>query len=307
MSTTAVPLQTLAQRINQHEAELAQLRKAFETRQAQLTELTHRKEQLVAQLQQVEAEIQAAGSKDVPASKPAPAVSPAKAAPAAKTAPAPKPTPAAAPKAAPGQTVTLPQLLVQLVRQAQRPVTIKELAEQVVQSKYPTTTRNIPQLVKSRVGELLRKGVFRRLAEQPGVVLAKAPPTTSPAAKPSTTTSPMAKTGSAVPPNGPKKMPTTGLAVPHKPAASATTPPNKSVVAGPVPALAPLLVKLLANSQRPLKARELAEQAKAVGYKTTSRDFTNVVWVAVGKLKNVENIKGQGYRLKKGKSSNPGK
>ena len=32
----------------------------------------------------------------------------------------------------------------------------------------------------------------------------------------------------------------------------------------------------------------------------SSKDFTDVVWTALGQMKNVENVKGQGWRLKKG-------
>jgi hypothetical protein len=60
-----------------------------------------------------------------------------------------------------------------------------------------------------------------------------------------------------------------------------------------------ILTDLLAKSPRPLAARELARQAKALGYRTKSGDFTNVVWVMLGKMDQVENVSGQGYRLKK--------
>src|ERR1019366_8382673 len=52
-----LPLQDLAHRIDQHEKELAQLRKEYEARQTQLTALARRKEQLEKQLKQVETEI----------------------------------------------------------------------------------------------------------------------------------------------------------------------------------------------------------------------------------------------------------
>ncbi len=60
-----------------------------------------------------------------------------------------------------------------------------------------------------------------------------------------------------------------------------------------------LLTRLLAESDRPLKARELAERALAAGYQTQSKDFVNVVWVALGKM-DVEKVPDQGYRLEKG-------
>jgi hypothetical protein len=59
------------------------------------------------------------------------------------------------------------------------------------------------------------------------------------------------------------------------------------------------LTELLRKSRRPLTARALAEQVLAAGYQTQSQSLTNVVWVALGKLENVENVPGQGYRLKK--------
>jgi hypothetical protein len=43
----------------------------------------------------------------------------------------------------------------------------------------------------------------------------------------------------------------------------------------------------------------LAKQAKAQGYRTKSKDFVGVLWVMLGQMDNVENVPGQGYRLKK--------
>jgi hypothetical protein len=63
-----------------------------------------------------------------------------------------------------------------------------------------------------------------------------------------------------------------------------------------------VLTELLAKSQQPLPARELAKQAKARGYRTKSKKFVEVLWVMLGKMDNVENVPGLGYRLKKGKA-----
>jgi hypothetical protein len=63
-----------------------------------------------------------------------------------------------------------------------------------------------------------------------------------------------------------------------------------------------LVLELLRKNNRPMAAREVAEQALAAGYRTTSKDFTNVVWVALGRLNEVENLPGGGYRLKKVKA-----
>jgi hypothetical protein len=48
-----------------------------------------------------------------------------------------------------------------------------------------------------------------------------------------------------------------------------------------------------------MRARELAEQAKAQGYHSTSKDFVQVVWVALANMDNVKNVPDRGYRLTK--------
>ena len=59
-----------------------------------------------------------------------------------------------------------------------------------------------------------------------------------------------------------------------------------------------VLTGLLRKSKRPLGSGELAQQALAAGYRTTSADFTNVVGVMLRKMDNVEYVAGKGYRLK---------
>jgi hypothetical protein len=39
-------------------------------------------------------------------------------------------------------------------------------------------------------------------------------------------------------------------------------------------------------------------QARAAGYRTTSKDFPQVVWVTLSKMNNVENVSGKGYQLR---------
>jgi hypothetical protein len=266
----AATLQDLAQRISQQEAELLKLRQAFETRQAHLTDLTRRKGELESKLQQIEAEIQGVGNGAKAAPKPVPVAA----------APAKPATPKPATKSVSG--LSLPQMLVKLIKQANRPLTIKELAEELVRHKFPSKTNNLSALIKSRVSELIKRGVLRRAGAQPGVVLDKAVETAkSPAGK------------------GPATSPSvisTKVASPKQPA------PAKAAATGEVPPLGTLLVQLLAKSPRPLKARELAAQALARGYKTTSQNFVKVIWVAVNKMDNLENVPGKGYRLKKGKT-----
>jgi hypothetical protein len=46
----------------------------------------------------------------------------------------------------------------------------------------------------------------------------------------------------------------------------------------------------------------MAAEALKAGYKTTSKRFVHSVWTMLGTMDNVENVKGQGYRLKRGKA-----
>jgi hypothetical protein len=52
------------------------------------------------------------------------------------------------------------------------------------------------------------------------------------------------------------------------------------------------------KSRQPLSGSELARQVLATGYKSTSKNFTQIVWDALGKMPNVEHVANQGYRLK---------
>src|SRR6266536_2277092 len=108
MSVADLHLQDLAQRLAQKQGELEEARRAYEAR---LTDLTRRKDELQAQLRAVDAEIQAVSSTvPAPATPPQPALLPAQA----------------------EDTRSLPSLLVDLVRAAGRPITAKELSDEVI-------------------------------------------------------------------------------------------------------------------------------------------------------------------------------
>ena len=106
------------------------------------------------QLRQVEADIQAVTQGQTPR-------------PAATTITSPdaKPATAISPK--------LADALVEVAREANRPLTAKELGEQLVLRKFPTTSKNITNLVQNRLTELVKRGVFHRAEGRPGVILAK--------------------------------------------------------------------------------------------------------------------------------------
>jgi hypothetical protein len=298
MTTPVIPLQELAQRITQQQAELETLRQEYEARQADLRRFTLRKEELQAELLRVNAEIQALAQGGTPTAAAAPTP------PTNGQASAKRPVAKASSgtsASVPSQTPTLPKLLLEIVGTAKAPMTVKTLTEEVLRRNYVTTSKHLASLVDTRISELIKKGLIRRAKNQPGVVAVRTsakgqspavksqPPITAKpaqkAAKPTSVKSPVAGT--------PAKNVT-------KPA-SAMTP----VVAAPNTALplSAVITKILSESAEPIPARQLGERVLATGYQTKSKDFTNVIWVAVAKLDNVENIAGRGYRLKKRKKS----
>lgn len=268
MPTEAVPLQNLVNRIHQHEAELARLRQEFEARQSQLSKLTRRKEELEAQLAKVEAEMRTVGAHatSASASMSATPAKPASAAGSTRTAPAAN------------GFMSMPKMLVHLVKEARRPLTTRDIVESLERLKYPTTSKSLHAVVEARVGELVRKGILRRAAgNQPGFILA-------------TPSSVKATHG---------KHPTHKTPTPVR----KKTAPAKSASHGKTqPPLREVIAQVLAKASRPLSTQELADRTLATGYETKSANFKNVIWVGMGAIKNVEHVPGMGYRLKKGKA-----
>jgi TolA-binding protein len=187
--------------------------------------------------------------------------------------PVAKPTTVTSSDAKPATAISpkLADALVEVAREVNRPLTAKELGAQLILRKFPTTSGNITNLVQSRLTDLVQRGVFRRAEGQPGVVLAKS--------------------------GNEKKSPT-----PKAHSNGKAEPAKKIAQPGPrkgQPSLRSLLTDLLQKARKPVPARDLAEQVLATGYQTKSTKFTDVVWTALGQMK-AENVKGQGWRLKKG-------
>jgi len=272
-ATTATSLETLAQKIARQQAELEALRREYETRQTSLTDLNRQKEALQAQLRQIEGDIQAATQG-----------SPAGQAPAPQLARQPKPGARKAkrkhPKTTPSPSKTfrensLPALLLDIMGKASSPFTVNQLAAEVMRRKYPTTSSNLPAIIETRAGDLIRKGLLRRASEQPGFVLATAG---AKASKGKTTSAPNVSTKNGT--------------LPTKAAPTAKNNGQKQP-------LRIIITNLLAKSRRPMMARELAEQVLASGYQTKSKNFIDVMYVALGQMDNIANVAGKGYVLKK--------
>jgi hypothetical protein len=266
MPTVSVPFQDLVAQIQQQEADLAKLRQELDSRRNHLSELTRRKEELKTELAKVEKDIEAVGQATILE-------------PTVSTAGAEKPRSFKA-TSKPTVGVSLPTYLIQMVGQAKKPITVKALAEEVVRNKFPTTSKNVPGMVQTRVYDLVKKGLLRRASDSSGFVLAQASKSVE------------TKVAAATPKNRKAK------AVSAKPAASTT-----QAEAVKWRSLHEVLTHVLAKSSRPLTAQELADGVTQSGYKSKSKDLKNVIWVSIGKLANVERVPGEGYRLKKGKVS----
>jgi hypothetical protein len=271
-ATATLPLQDLAQRIRHQEMELARLHDELEARKTQLTTLARRKEQLQAQLNQVEAEIASVDQAALPM---------------ASSTSSPKSTSLSTPRASHGdgktsgkatsERISLPKLLISLVQRAKKPVSIKDLVAGVVSNKYPTKATDLQGMVENRVSDLVKAKTLKRVANQPGVVVigkvtasATGTSTTASVAKPVATRTPSSENSNS----SEKKV-----------------------------SLKEALIQVLAKSSRPLTTQQLADQVLASGYQTKSKDFKNVIWVGIGNLDNVENIRGKGYRLRAGKAT----
>jgi hypothetical protein len=76
------------------------------------------------------------------------------------------------------------------------------------------------------------------------------------------------------------------------------TPPSRDGQEQQLP-LRTLLTNLLAKSRRPLTAWELADQVLASGYQTKSKNFMEVMWVALSQMKNIKKVPDKGYILKR--------
>ena len=277
---TTVLLDDLAQRIRQQEAQLQDLRRELETRQQQLSQLSQRREQLLTQLQQVDTEIAGitggapaarSGGVKQSASKSARTVvigrQPNGNGAAAR--PAGEPRPRGTPGTSQGRSdsradqPTLSELIVSLLREAGRPLTVKELGKELKRRRFQSKSRNFSKMLGVRTRELKLKGILRPAVGQPGYVLAQ-----STSNKKHKGAQPLHR--NARPQQSGKQRP-----------------------------LREVLIQILKKSTRPLTGSELAAEALKAGYHSTSKNFVDVVWVAMSSLKNVERVPNQGYRLKK--------
>jgi hypothetical protein len=166
---------------------------------------------------------------------------------------------------------SLTSLIVALLSEAGRPLTVKELGQELKRRGFRSKSRNFPKMLGVRTRELKLKGILRAAVGQPGFVLAH---------------SSSGKMQKQAPPVQ----------------RSSQSPSRKSGKQRP---LREVLKQILQKSTKPMTGRELAAEALKAGYHSTSKNFVDTVWVAMSNLKNVERVPNQGYRLKKPQSSGP--
>ena len=174
---------------------------------------------------------------------------------------------------------SLPSLLVSVMRSAGRPLTAKHLVQEVQRRGFKSSSPHFTKMVEARLWDLKKRGLVHRAADQPGYILAPS-------------------SNGAVPKPGPAKSPAQKGS--KKPAAKAAKPS-----AGAKSLQKPLrevLTEVLKKKGTPLTGSQLAEEALKAGYKTTSKRFVDSIWTMLGTMDNVENVKGQGYRLKRAKA-----
>ncbi len=281
MTTNVLPLEELANHIKQQEAALGKLREEYDARKSQLGELTRKREQLLAELQKIDAELGHAPEKaSAPAAKPAPVV---------KSAPAAKVT-ASAPKKTEGK-VSFSQFLFDCVKAAGKPISAKELTDEVIRQGFPTSSQNIRGMVDTRIGDLVRKGWLKRSKDGSGVVVReKASASATAAEKP------------AAPAAG-QKAQSPAKSAPAKKASSvpAAKPVAKAVEAAKKESLYDVLLRIFAKSSKALSIRELTEKVLAQGYATESSNFQKVVAVRLANMSEVERVDDHTYALKKAK------
>jgi hypothetical protein len=273
------PLTDLARRISNQEAKLQRLRREFEERQRKLASLSQRKESLQAQLRQIEAKSALlVTGKTTRRSKPAKR---AKGQQARKIKGNLAKISASARKVGSAVGLSLPHLIVRIVQEAHSPLSADQIAKEALRRGFTSTSTNFSKMVAIRVHELRKKGVLRSADDQSGFVLGKSSRTRAESVRRSAPSKRDSRTGT--------------------PAGWNHSKPSRGNRNGRS-SLRSVLANLLERSKGPLLVRDLAKQALASGYRSKSKDFENVVQVTVGRMDELVNVRGKGYRLKNGKA-----
>jgi hypothetical protein len=275
-------LDAIQQRITQHDSELQALRKELDARRSRLQALSNRKKELQDQLQRIESEMAAVAT----GTQRAAASSSKSAQKAAPNRPASKPS-----------QPPLADLIVAILQDAGRVLSVQQITQEVKQRGFPSKSKALHRLVGKNVYALATKGVIRRTKDFPAAF-----GTRTGAGKSPTTGAAKSHAGGVVTKIHGKaaKAPGSGQTkANHKSAANGAGKPTSGPKTAPQTPLRAVLEQILRTSGKPMAGGELATAAVKAGYKSKSKRLVDNIWTALGNMKNVENIKGQGYRLKR--------
>jgi len=277
-------LDAIQQRIAQRDSELQSLRRELESRRGRLQALSKRKQELQDQLRRIDSEMAAvtAGAKRPTASSLKTATAGAK----RPTAGSPRHVKkvAAKPPASKPTSPTLANLIIAIVQDAGRALTVQQITKAVKERGFPTKSKALHKLVGKNAYGLATKGLLRRTDDYPAAFAV-------PSGSGKSALASAAKPGKASAPATAKPKPAVKEAAKRT---SRAKPPQKP--------LRQVLTEILKKMGAPLTGSELAEEVLKAGYKTTSKRFANNIYTMLGHMDNVENFEGQGYRLKRGKS-----
>ena len=70
-------------------------------------------------------------------------------------------------------SLSLPALLVYVIREAKRPLTLQELVAQVKKRGFKSKSANFAKMLQVRIYDLLKKGLVARAPDQTGYIPTK--------------------------------------------------------------------------------------------------------------------------------------
>jgi hypothetical protein len=192
---------------------------------------------------------------------------------------APPRMPAAVASAVRKRKRSLSKLLVDILNRKKVPMSSKELAQAALKAGYTSKSSNFLRVVDNRLSRLKAEGKIQ------------AAPSGGYQAIPADTAAPVAAVAE-----------TDGTAAAAKPRRKRGARKGRKARAArrERSSLSKVLAEILQKEGRPLTASELADAAIASGYQSNSKNFKDVIWVTLGKMKKehkIAQVAGQRWEL----------
>jgi len=174
---------------------------------------------------------------------------------------------------------SLSKLLVDILNRKKVPMSSKELAQAALNAGYTSKSSNFFRVVDNRLSRLKAEGKIQ------------AAPSGGYQAIPADTAAPVAAAAE-----------TDGTATAAKPRRKRGARKGRKARAArrERSSLSKVLAEILQKEGRPLTASELADAAIASGYQSNSKNFKDVIWVTLGKMKKehkIAQVAGQRWEL----------